>query len=180
MPDYSNISNSSQTGKVGGYKNAFYFVKNSDVDTWVRPVNPAVANGDTVKIITAHVLVDDKATHQWDCKRYSVTHTSEAVGDPGAQQLLHKATVVILGDNAVTLEQIKNMLNDDMTVFIKDADCINNNGYVQLGDDCNPVSISPKFDGKTNSPTASNKEYTLEITSLTKFFYTATLPAPAP
>lgn len=178
--DYSNISNSTQTGILAGYKNAFYFIKNDDVETWERPTIPGVAAGDTVKITDPHILKDTKATHQWDCKLYSVTHTSEAVGDPGAQQLLHKATVIIRGDNAATLEQMLAILNDNVTIFIKDADCINNNGYVQLGDDCNPVAISPKFDGKTNSPNASNKEYTLEITSLTKLFYLTTLPAPAP
>ncbi len=178
--NYSDISNSTQTGRVAGYKPKLYFISNDDVDTWQRPVDPPVNPGDSVTIATAHILKAAKVTHQWDAKLYSATVTSEPVGDAGARQLLHKATAIILGDNAATYEQMIKMLNDNKTIFLKDADCINNDSYLQFGDDCNPVEVSIKFDGKTNSPNASQKEYTLEITSLVKYFYTDALPAPAP
>lgn len=179
MSNYANISNATQTGKIAGYKPTLFFVSNDDVTTWNRTITPVVDPGDSVTISAAHVLAVGKATHQWDSKLYSATHTSEPVGDPGALQFLHKATIVILGDNAPTFEQMIQMLNDNKTIFLKDADCINNGGYLQFGDDCNPVAVSIKFDGKTNSPNASSKEYTLEITSTVKYFYPLALPAPA-
>lgn len=179
MANYGNISGSTQTGKDGGYKPTLYFVEVEDVATWQRPTVPGTALGDTVKIDTAHILATGKVTHSWDAKKFSAKVTGAPIGDLGAQQILWTAVVVINGDNAPTQEQIIRMLNDNKVVFLKDADCINNNGYIQLGDDCNPVNVSPAFDSKDNGATGGQKEYTLTITSLRKYFYLAALPAAA-
>ena len=178
MSGYSDITKAAQTGTKAGYKPQLIFMKNADVLTWVRPL--AVTAGDSVTIATAHTLVAAKSVKKWDAKMFSVTLVSDPVGDPGALSLIHKLTVVVTGDNAEFYEQILAMLNDDITVFVKDADCIANGWYIQLGDDCNPVALSPKFDGKKNDPTGGQKEWTLEITAAVKFFYKANaLPAPA-
>jgi len=180
MANYGNISGSTQTGKDGGYKPTLYFAEVEDVLTWERPSGAGAALGDTLTIDTAHVLVAAKSVHSWDCKKFSAKVTGAAIGDPGAHLILWTAVVVINGDNAPTQEQVIRMLNDNKVVWLKDADCINNNGYIQLGDDCNPVEVSPAFDSKDNGPTGGQKEYTLTITSLKKYFYSAALPVPAP
>jgi hypothetical protein len=180
MPTYANISNSTQTGLKGGYKPQLYFAQVEDIETWERPTVPGVAIGDTVKITDAHVLADGKAVYQWDAMLYSVTVTSEAIGDAGAREFRHTATVVVKGDHAATLEQMIAMLNDNKVIWLKDADCLTNNSYIQLGDDCNPVEVSPAFDGRNNGPDGGQKRYTITITSATKYFYLAALPAVAP
>lgn len=170
--NYSDLPKSTQTGLKGGFKPKLYFMVNDDVLTWVRPL--AVSAGDTVSIATAHTMKTAKGIHTWDAKLYSVKATIDPVGDPGAQSLNAKLLVTINGHNAVFFEQIQKMLNDELTFFIKDADCITNGTYLQIGDDCNPAAVIPKFDSKDNSPTTGGqKEWTLEITSAVSFFYTA-------
>lgn len=180
MPvNYSDLDVTTQTGTKAGYKPELWIMPIANVTTWVRPLSAAA--GDTVSIATAHTLATGKPVIQWGGKLFSVTMTSDPVGDPGALSLYHKATIVISGDNAVFYEQILKLINDKAAVFIKDADCLTNGWYLQLGDDCNPVSISPKFDGKNNDPSkGGQKEWTFEISSSVKFFYTAeALPVPA-
>lgn len=170
--NYSDLPKSGMTGLKGGFKPKFYFIVNDDVETWVRPL--AAAPGDTVSIATAHTMLTGKSVHTWDTKLYSVKLNIDPVGDPGAQTLNAKATLVINGHDAVFFEQIQKMLNDEITIFIKDADCITNGTYMQIGDDCNPAAVVPKFDSKDNSPTTGGqKEWTFEITSAASYFYTA-------
>lgn len=179
MAGYSDIVKSTQTGTKAGYKPKLYFMRVADVETWQRPTVPGVAAGDTVKITTAHVLADGKTLHAWDLKQYSPKITSDAIGDPGAQSLIHTLVCTVTGDNPATLEMVNMMLNDDLVFFVKDADCIGNGVYSQLGDDCNPGVVSPKFDSKQNDPTGGQKEYSFEIKTTARYFYTAaTLPAP--
>jgi len=180
MANYSNISGSTQTGKAGGYKPTLYFAEVEDVLTWERPTAAGAVIGDTVLIEDSHVLVAGKSVHSWDMKKFSGTVTGAPVGDPGSEEILWSAVVVILGDNAGTQEQVIRMLNDNKVCWLKDADCINNNGYIQLGDDCNPINVTPAFDGQNNGPQGGQKGYTLTITTKKKYFYLAALPIPAP
>jgi hypothetical protein len=173
MPNYANIVQSTQTGTNGGYKPALYFAPAADIATWGRPLATPVALGDKKKITTAHVFGTGKAAILWDAKLNSVTHKSKSVGDEGAQELEHSAELVFLGDNAPTLEQVENLMNDQPVAWIKDSDCQNNDSYVQLGDDCVPVTVSVEFDGKTTKE--GKKEYKITLTSKRKFFYLAAL-----
>ncbi|MGN6416869.1 MAG: hypothetical protein ACTHMC_05235 [Pseudobacter sp.] len=173
MPNYANIKGSTQTGKSGGYKALLLHAHVSDIDVWARPIALPIALGDKVKIVTAHTFVDDKTAFQWDAQIHSVKHTSATVGEEGAQELEHTAELVILGDNPATLEQMVNILNDQKVVWLKDADCINNDSYIQLGDDCVPVTVTLAFDGSTTKE--GMKKYTLTIKCKKKFFYLAAL-----
>lgn len=173
MPNYSNIAKASQTGKVGGYKPALYFSPVEDITTLQRPTTTPAAIGDKVKISTAHTWATGLGAYKWDAQIHTVKHTSATVGDPGAQELEHTAELIVTGDNAATLEQMVQALNDDKIVWIKDADCVTNDSYVQLGDDCVPVECSIAFDGKTTKE--GQKAYTVTLKSKKKFFYLAAL-----
>ncbi len=173
MANYGNINNSTQTGKAGGYKPALYFSEVSDITTWQRPIAIPLVLGDKVKIVTAHTWAAGKAVNKWEAKLHSVKHTSAPVGDPGSQDLMHTAQVVVLGDNPETFEQMLNALNDQKVIWLKDSDCITNDSYIQIGDDCNPVETVPNFDGFTTAD--GQKAYTVDFKSKKKFFYLAAL-----
>lgn len=170
---YDNLPKAAQNGKSGGYKPTLWYSPVADIETMQRPTNAPAALGDKVKISTAHVWADDKGAFKWDGKIHSVKVTSAPVGDEGSQEIEHTAEVVILGDNPAIYESIKDALNDDAIIFIKDADCLVNNSYVQLGDDCIPVTLSPAFDSFTTKE--GQKAWTLQFKSKKKFFYLAAL-----
>ena len=77
---------------------------------------------------------------------------------------------VVLGDSASTDEQLRRLLNDDVVCLIKEADCINNDSYIQLGDECVSPSFTVAFDGKTTKE--GKKEYAVTVVCKKKFFYT--------
>lgn len=177
MANYGNIVKSTQTGKSGGYKNALYLSPIKEIDVWKRPAAIPAALGDKYKITTAHTWVEGAATYKWEANIHSVNLKSATVGDPGAQELEHTLEIKFSGDNAATYEQIVNALNDDVAIWIKEADCINNDSYIQLGDDCVPVELSAAFDS-SNTQTGQ-KVYTITIKSKKKFFYLAALDVTA-
>lgn len=173
MGNYANVKANNQLGKVGGYKPQLYFAPIGDITTWGRPTNAPAATGDTKKITTAHVFAALAGAIVFDAKMHSVTHKSTPVGDEGAQDLEHSLEVKVLGDDAGLFEQVDRLQNDQVVVWAKDADCLNNDSYVQIGDDCMPVICKVEFDGKTTKD--GKKEYTLTFTSKKKFFYLAAL-----
>lgn len=173
MPNYGNINKSTQTGKTGGYKPALYFSPVEDITTWQRPTNAPAALGDKVKITTAHTWGVGLAAFKWEAQIHSVKHNSATVGDEGAEELEHTAEIFVLGDNPATFEQMVQSLTDDKVVWLKDADCITNDSYIQLGDDCVPVTCKISFDGKTTKE--GQKGYTVTLKSKKKFFYLAAL-----
>lgn len=171
--NYSNVKQSTTKGLQGGYKPALYFAPTADIETWGRPIAVPVAKGDKVKITTAHIFVATKTAVNWQAKMHSVTHKSTPVGDEGSQDLEHSAEVKFLGDDAELHEMVKDLLNDQVAIWLKDSDCLTNDSYIQIGDDCNPVTVKPEFDGKTTKD--GKKEYTITFTSKAKFFYLAAL-----
>lgn len=176
MPNYTNITNSTQSGKDPGFKPVLLFAETTDISVWGRPLVVPLALGDKVKIATAHTFVATKGAHKWELKVGSFKHTFESVGDEGAQTFVHKVSVEVLGHNAATIEQFVNMLNDQKVVWGQDADCIAADKYIQLGDDCNPVTAKITGDSKTNSSTETGlKSSIIELTSKKFFYYEAAL-----
>lgn len=173
MPNYGNLPKASQTGKTGGYKPALYFSPIEDITAWSRPTNAPAALGDKVKITAAHTWAANLGAYKWDAQIHTVKLTTATVGEEGAYELEHTAELVVLGDNPSTFEQMVQALNDDKVIWLKDADCIENDSYVQLGDDCVPVTASIAFDGKTTKE--GQKGYTVTIKCKKKFFYLAAL-----
>lgn len=177
MPNYGNIVQASQTGKIAGYKPKLYFSEVADITTWTRPTAAGTVLGDTLLISTAHTWAVGKAVNSWDLAAGSVRGANDVQGPEGAKIPVYTYTMRLVGDNAATLEQLIRMLNDQKVVWFKDADCLTANSFVQLGDDCNPVVVTFAFDSKTNSTETveGSKEYTVTIASRAKFFYAAAL-----
>lgn len=173
MANYANITQSTQTGTTGGYKPILFFAPIADIVTWGRPIANPVALGDKVKVNTAHIFAATKAAMRWELKLHSAKATSKVVGDEGAQEMEHTLEVEFLGDNPATFEQVQNMLNDQIVVWTKDANCQDDDGYVQYGDDCVPTLVTPEFDSKTTKD--GKKTYKVTFTTKKKLFYLAAL-----
>lgn len=171
--NYANLIKGSYVGLDGGYKNGFWFSKTADIETWGRPIAVPVDNGDDVEVNTAHTWATGKGANEWDVKVHSAKITGAPVGDEGSQQFEWTAEVVVLGDNSAIQSMVQRMLNDDLVIWLKDSNCLVNDTYIQLGDDCVPVTMVPAFDS-ANTQTGQ-KFYTLQFKSRKKFFYNAVL-----
>jgi hypothetical protein len=173
MPKYSNLKQSEQKGTAGGFKPVLFFSPVSAITTWGRPIAVPVALGDKVKVTAPHTFAASAAAIRWEAKLHSITVKSAPVGDEGAQELEHTAEAIFLGDNPETFEQIESMLNDQMVIWVKNPNCQESDGYVQLGDDCIPVTVTPEYDSKTTKD--GKAEYKITFKSKRKLFYLAEL-----
>lgn len=175
---FKNITKSTQPGQDPGYKSVLYIAKTSEVTTWGRPIASPVAPGDKKKISTAHVFAASAGAYKIECKLYSPQGTSSTQGDPGEKTPSHQLVVEIPGDDAALLEFMEDALNEDCVAFIPDADCLTNDSFVQLGDDCKPVDIAWEFDSKKANDNGK-KIYRFTVSSPKKFFYLAALTVKA-
>lgn len=176
MPNYAGILNSTQPNKEGGFKSEIYFNPTVDITTWQRPPATGTPLGDKSKVAVAHTWGASKGAYTWQTKIGSVKLTSESVGDEGAKVIVWTATLNVLGFDAATLDQMVNMLNDQVVVWLKDANCLVANAYYQLGDDCSPVTASISSDGKDSLPeSTAQKEFVVTLKSKRLVFYEAAL-----
>lgn len=175
MPNYGHISkNSNPEAYTGGYKNVFFFAPAEDFITMAAPVvggTPAL--GDTLKITDAHTFGVGKGFFRYAAKTHSATLKGASVGEDGAGEMEWTGEFVILGDGASTQEQLQRLLNADVVALLKDADCINNDSYIQLGNACVFPTFKVEFDGKTTKE--GMKEYKVTVTCKKKYFYEATV-----
>lgn len=171
MPNYANIANSTQTYKDGGFKPIIYFNPTADITTWVYPTGAGSTLGDKTNIATAHTWGTNKGAFSWEAKLGTVALTGESAGDEGAKVPIWTVKVKVLGLNAATVDQMVNALNDNKVMWFKDSNCTVADYFYQLGDECNPITVSWAFDGKDNLPTSTSlKEW--EITFQSKKLYT--------
>ncbi len=171
---YKARAKADQLNIQGGYRNIVLW---APVDTFEEiqvPTDTPTALGDKKKITDTHTFGEDEGFISWLCKKHSVTTTTETTGDEGAQSLVHKSKFVLLGDDASTLEQLEDILNDNVILLLKDQDCLNTTDYVQLGDECLSPTLKITFDGKTTQE--GLKEYTVEASvKAKKYFYSGTV-----
>lgn len=169
---YKKFDQSTQEGTTGGYKNVVFF---APVDTFTDialPTTTPAALGDKYKISTAHTFPTDEGFISMLCKLHSVVVTGETVGEDGANEVMFKAVFTLLGDGAMTQEQVLGLLNASNIWLLKDAEC-HAGTYVQLGNECKPAETKVSFDSKSTKE--GMKEYTLELSSKAKYFYSATV-----
>ncbi|MGN7786810.1 hypothetical protein ACTJIJ_19915 [Niabella sp. 22666] len=172
---YANIVRPSNplTAK-GGYKDNFYFAPTRDFTTIAKPVVSATpVLGEVFTIGTAHTFTSPKGFHNWELKKVSVLGTSTTVGDDGEKLPLFNYELIVLGDSASTQEQVLALLNDDIICMFKDSNCLEDEVYVQLGDECNSPTFDVQFDGKTNKE--GMKQWKVIVQSNVRYFYTATV-----
>ena len=155
---------------TGGYKNVILFSPRADFLSLSKPPDPAPLLGDGVTITGAHTFTDPKGFRSWDCKTHSVTLKGTTIGDPGAQEMEWAGEFIVLGDKNTTQEQMQRLVNDDIIMLLKEASCLDDDSYVQLGDECLNPEVKVEFDGKTTKE--GKKEYKVTVTSKAKYFYT--------
>lgn len=172
MANYASIvASSNPYFAAGGYKNVFLFARRDDFLSLKKPTAAGIVLGDATEINTAHTFTLPKGFVSWASKTNSVTLKGSTVGDDGSKEIEWAATFVILGDSASTQEQVQRQLNDDLVILLKEAACLTNDSYVQLGDECVSPTVTAEFDGKTTKE--GKKEYTITVTCKKKFFYNA-------
>lgn len=172
MGNYAEIAKaSSPQANQGGYKDTVFFAPVVDFLSLKKPVGPFVLPGDSLKIATAHTFTPPAGFIPWATKQASVTITGETQGDPGAQQIRYSCVFTILGDSASTQEQVESLLNDNVILLVKEANCIVNDSYVQLGDECVQPDFTVAFDAANTREGVKAYTVTAAVTSK-KFFYT--------
>lgn len=174
MANYGHITKPANPEEArGGYKNVILFAQRTDIITWAKPVPDPLTPGSAYTITTAHTFDVNKGYNQWASKTKSVMVKGATIGDPGSSLMQYTFEGVIIGDSASTQEQIHRMLNDDLVFWVKDSNCLVNDTYIQLGDECDSPEMSAEFDSM-NSDGTKNWKITGKITSK-RFFYAATL-----
>jgi hypothetical protein len=169
---YKNISKSTNLrADTGGYKNVVYMSPRSAFLSIAKPVSVPTALGEGVTITSAHTFTDPAGFITWECKTASVTGKATTVGEDGSGEIEYTYTFVIIGDSATTQEQMQTSINDDIIWMLKEANCLVDDSYVQLGDECNPAQAKVDADFKTTKE--GKKEWTVTVVSKARYFYTA-------
>lgn len=172
--NYAGITKSTNPRSYsGGYKNVFLFAPRADFLSISKPLDIPTAIGDTVTVQASHTFTDPKGFFSWDCKTNSVTIKGTTVGEDGASEIEWSTSFVILGDSASTQEMLQRSLNDDIICLVKEAACLEDDSYVQLGDECVSPTFKVEFDSKTTKE--GKKEYTVTVTCKVKYFYAHTV-----
>lgn len=171
---YKKLTKADQRNTDGGYKNVALWAPRDTFSLLALPDPAVTTSGASLQITDDHTFSTGNGFISWACKQHSVTLTSESAGDPGAKSLVWTATFSLLGDSASSQEQLEDMLNDDVVMLLKDANCLAATDYVQLGDECNSPEVDVKFDGKTTAE--GRKEYIVTVkVKRAKYFYSGTV-----
>lgn len=169
--NYKTITrNLSPRAYTGGYKNILYMSPLADFLSLSVPAIPAVLIGDGSKITGAHTFTDPKGFIAWDSKTNGVTGTFATTGEQGAQETEYSYKVTILGDDEFMQDMRDKILNDHIIWLVKEANCLEDDKYVQLGDECVAPKVTAEGDFKTAD--AGMKEWTITIVSKARYFYT--------
>lgn len=153
MPaNFSHLTTNTNVKAIrGGYKDVFYFCPLVDFNVIATPLSVPLALGDTVTINGDHTFLTTNGFFTWESKQKSVTIKGASVGDPGAKLIEYTGEVTILGDSASTQEQLERLLNTKGIVLLKDANCLVDDVYAQLGNECDTPEFTVEYDGKTTN-----------------------------
>lgn len=172
MPNYGHITkNANPEAGTGGYKNELLFAPLADFLSLKAPViggTPAI--GDSKTIGTAHTFTSPKGFISYAAKVHSANGKGATVGEDSAQELEYTYEIAFIGDGPNIQEQLERLINDDVIVLLKDAEC-GANQYIQLGNDCVLPTIKADFDSKTTKE--GKKEWKITVTCKKRYFYTA-------
>ena len=155
---------------TGGYKNVVLFAPRSIFLSLSVPPDPGPLLGDGVTITGAHTFTDPDGFVSWDCKTHTVTGKPATTGDEGAQEIEYTYEFTVIGDSASTQEQMQRILNDDIIWLLKGANCLADDSYIQLGNEC--ISPINKVDGDFKTTKEGLKEWKVTIVTKARYFYT--------
>lgn len=132
--------------------------------------------GDSVKIVTAHTFASNKKWSKWSLAKDKNQMEATAEGDPSFRQFKQTATLFIPGSYAEAHAIMASLLNEDLIVLVKDSTCASNM-YYQLGNECSPATISPKFTTSTTASGVKGYEVTVEYSGPCIQIYAAAVGA---
>jgi hypothetical protein len=155
------VTNTNTKAIRGGYKDYLWFCPLADFDTIATPLAVPLTLGDEVEIVGDHTFLTTNGFFKWELKQKSPTIKGTSVGDPGAKLIEYTGEVTILGDESTTQAQLERLLNSKGICLLKDANCLEDDVYAQLGDECDTPEFSVEFDGKTTAE--GLKEYKISI-----------------
>lgn len=124
----------------------------SEFDTIETPTAPFTNPGDEVRIQGDHVPATDKGFY----RIYQIKKKHTGKGDPtgtfGAKTFANEYDVFIPGMDAVQLEWVKNIMNEEVITLHRGVDC-GETKWIQLGDGCKPAEIDVNYTVGTFEPT---------------------------
>lgn len=152
MANFSHLTTNTNVKAIrGGYKDTFYFCPLTDFETIAKPLAVPLALGDAVTINGDHTFTNTDGWFTWETKQKACTIKGTSTGDPGAKLMEYTGEVTILGDEASTQEQVERILNTKGICLLKDANCLEDDVYAQLGNECDTPEFTVEFDGKTTA-----------------------------
>lgn len=158
-----------------GYDDAIYVAPRSAFLVLQEPVLPGAAPGDTVRITTAHTFGPTEGFIKIILQPDSAQANATLVGPKGAKRLKHAPQFSIQGDSAKLLEMIINLVNEDLILIYKDANCPGGQ-LIQYGCSCKPVQISEgEFTSSNTGEDDGQKAYVLTADASCKYFYDSTI-----
>lgn len=129
---------------------------------------------DTVKIKEPHVFKAGKAWAQWSLAKDKNQMEAAGEGDPTFRQFKQSATIFIPGSYEEAHAIMAALLNEDLIVLVKDANCSANMFY-QLGNECSGATINPKFTTSTTASGVKGYEVVVEYSGPCVQIYAATI-----
>lgn len=159
------VTNTNTRAIRGGYKDYLWFCPLADFNVIATPLATPLALGDEVTINGDHTFTTTNGFFKWELKQKSPTLKGTSVGDPGAKLIEWTAEVTILGDEATTQAQMERLLNSKGICLLKDANCLEDDVYAQLGDECDTPEFSVDPDFKTTAEGLKEWKITIKVTA---------------
>lgn len=168
---YKSYKKSDVTNQEPGYIKAWLSLK-SDFATLQKPVlgAPPVI-GEAYTIATAHAWTAGKEALAVYVKRDTIEAPGESQGEMQNQRLVYSPKIFIIGDGAVGLEIVNNILNEDLILFVQD-DC--DSKFIQFGNADAPALVS-KANFQSGTLKSGAKGYEVTLDAICKFFYTGAI-----
>lgn len=157
-----------------GYKATAYIAALSWFTTLAEP-DPAGTGAAKFTITDDHAFASLKGFVEVTLVKKKNTATAETKGDVGAQWLNHKVSIVIPGDGPEIQALITELMNEELVILQKEADCDGVEAVIQLGCNCSSATPSSvKFDAGTEMGD-TGKSWTLEAETYCRYFYEGTI-----
>lgn len=174
MANFAHIATNTNVKAIrGGYKDYLFFCPVADFLVIATPLTTPLALGDEVTINGDHTFATTNGFFKWELKQKSPTIKGTSVGDVGAKLMEYTGEVTILGDEATTQAQLERLLNSKGICLLKDANCLEDDVYAQIGDECDTPEFTVEFDGKTTAE--GLKEYKVSFKAVAKYRYEGAL-----
>jgi hypothetical protein len=152
-----------------GLSSIGYLIATEDIATWgkINDANASTAGANAI-VDTEHIPAVGKKF----IKIYHNTDRSqlmaETVGERDSERLFAKAEIMVPGNDAELAEFSEEVLGKDYLLLLKEPQC-KTGEIIQVGTECNPVRLRPKFESGT--ATGGVKGWTFEAESREKFYF---------